>query len=97
MLGIAVGCIGMSIEDFCRCTPLEFESIYNAWHEHEESVIQEEWERVRLATTILLQPNSKKRLYPKDVMKLPWDTEKRLSVVDKDEARKRFEKIMKKD
>ena len=32
-LGFAMGCLRLSFDDFCRCTPKEFESICKAYHD----------------------------------------------------------------
>lgn len=31
LLGIALGCIGMSRDDFERCTPIEFYEVWKRW------------------------------------------------------------------
>lgn len=33
-----MGCVGMRIDDFCRCTPFEFHAIAKAWHETDAAV-----------------------------------------------------------
>ena len=62
MMGIAMGCIGMRMDDFCRCTPSEFKAIFNQWKENSESRQRGEWERVRMACLCSLQPYSKSTL-----------------------------------
>lgn len=75
LLGLATGCVGMSLDDFCRLTPSEFKAVHQAWSEHQEATQRAEWERTRLTCTYLLQPWAKRRIAPKDVMRLPWDDE----------------------
>ena len=66
LLVMAVGCIGMSHDDFCKCIFGEFESICKAWREMTERESREVWERARTIATILIQPQSRKgiRLHP---------------------------------
>ena len=78
---MAMGCMGMSYEDFARCTPLEYAAVWRAWHEAAERREQSEWERLRMSCLCMLQPYSKKRLRAEDVMRFPWETESRGSAV----------------
>ncbi len=71
---MAMGCIGMSYDDFCRCAPSEFTAVWRAWQEAEERREQGEWERLRMSCLCMLQPYSKKRLRAEDVMRFPWET-----------------------
>ncbi len=68
-----MGCIGMSRDDFCRCTPSQFYTIYEAWGEMRERDEQSRWERTRMQCLCSLQPYSKKQLKAQDVMQFPWD------------------------
>ena len=45
LLGIAMGCMGMSMDDFCRCVPSEFYAAYEAWQELDSRREQAKWER----------------------------------------------------
>ena len=69
-----MGCIGMTVDDFCQCTPLEFSAVYESWAENEKRRERAAWERTRLQCTTMLQPHSKKTLKPQDVLKFAWDT-----------------------
>lgn len=68
-----MGCMGMSMDDFCRCTPSEFYAAYSAWQEYRDGEARSQWERTRMQCLCMLQPYSKKRLRAQDVMQLPWD------------------------
>ena len=68
-----MGCMGMGLDDFCRCTPSEFRAAWTAHAEREERLERDGWERVRMLAICSLQPYSQKRLEPADVMPLPWD------------------------
>ena len=76
LLGIAVGCIRMSHDDFCKCTFEEFESICDAWHEMTEGQYRDSWERARIVAAICIQPHVKKRITPRQLLPLPWDNKK---------------------
>lgn len=77
LLGIALGCVGMSMDDFCRCTPSEFHEVYVCWHDHSERLDREMWERSRMECLCMLQPHSKQGLSAQDVMVFPWDDVKK--------------------
>ena len=89
----------MASDDFCRCTPVEFEHIYKAYSEKAEAEFRDAWERMRLLATIVIQPHTKKKLTAKKLMRLPWDDIKKESdkpQVSKEEAKARFEELIKK-
>lgn len=75
LLGIAMGCMGMSMDDFCRCAPSEFYEAYEAWNEHQERMERGAWERMRMQCLCSLQPYSKRRLKASDLMTFPWEKE----------------------
>lgn len=66
--------MGMSLADFYSMTPEEFRQAHGAWLEVEESRMRGGWEMARTLSAFILQPWSKKRLKPSDVLKFPWDT-----------------------
>ena len=68
--------MGMSMDDFCRCTPSEFGQVWSAWNGMEQQRERSAWERMRMESIASLQPWSRKTLRPADVMPLPWDNEK---------------------
>ncbi len=75
-LGFALGCVGLSLPDFCALTPSEFRSVCDAWGRHSEGLEQGSWERMRLLATITIQPHVKKRLTPGQLLPLPWEKPK---------------------
>ena len=86
----------MSVDDFCQCTPLEFQAVYQAWADAEQRRERSAWERTRMLCTTMLQPYSKKRLEPQDVMRFAWDREMQNAESEKlsaKEIRERFEKV----
>ena len=91
---MAVGAIGMSVEDFCRCTPAEFRSVADAWHRAEEHRERSGWEQTRMQCLCMLQPYSKHRMEPRDVMRFPWDEEEsQTEKLTTEEIRERFERV----
>ena len=70
-----MGCMGMSRDDFCRCTPSEFRLTWEAWSEREERRERSAWERARMECLCMLQPYSKNKLRAQDVMVFPWEKE----------------------
>ena len=72
-MGTAVGDIGMTVDDFCRSTPAEFAAVAKARNAAEQRRERAAWERVRLQCTCALQPYSKRRLDPQDVLRFAWD------------------------
>ena len=82
--------MGMSLNDFCRCTPSEFQAAWQAWHEWHENEQRGEWERLRMAC--ILQPYSKNTLSPHDVMQFPWEEEakKPQEEISNEELKRRY-------
>ena len=77
LLALALGCIGMGLDDFCRCTPAEFSAIARRWMEMRQTQRREQWEQTRMTCLCLLQPYSRKKLTPRDVMRFDWDNEQK--------------------
>lgn len=97
-MGIAVGCIGMSHDDFCKCTFGEFESICKAWREMTEGQNRDAWERARTVAAIVIQPHVKKKISPRQLLPLPWDNKKTAAragtpELTAGERRRRFEEV----
>lgn len=72
-MGVALGCIGMSMKDFEQCTPSEFYSIFEKWKEIKAVETRSSWQRTRILLIGLLQPWSKYSLDAHEVLPLPWD------------------------
>ena len=72
-----MGCLRMSLSDFCSCTPFEFNEVYEAWRDGEERSLRNGWEQTRVVCQSMLQPYSKRKLSARDVFPLPWDDEGR--------------------
>lgn len=72
-MGVAVGCIGLSLSDFCALTPSEFSATHQKWLEAQDLRERRAWERTRMLATCAVQPYSKKKLKTTDLMVFPWD------------------------
>ncbi len=99
LLGIAVGNIGMPYNDFCAITPEEFNHIYRAYSEERTAQYQDSWERMRMLATIIILPYAKNGLTPQKLLSFPWEKKKPESTkaapaVSKEDALKRFEKVL---
>ena len=96
-MGVALGCIHLSLDDFVRLTPDEFNAVYGAYAEDREATYRSEWERMRLLATISISPHVKRAPTPQRLLPLPWDKTKHRMKSDapqisKEEARARFER-----
>lgn len=100
-MGIALGCIGMSRDDFCRCTPCEFHEAWRMWAEHRQDTERGAWERMRMLGLIFIQPLSKKGITAHELLPLPWDEEgkddKKQKAVSREDFNKRFEAAKKRN
>lgn len=74
-MGIAVGRVGMSREDFERCTPLEFTRIVQAANEKAEVVIRAGWEQTRAQVISVANLFSKNPINMRKAWPFPWDNE----------------------
>lgn len=90
---MALGCAGMSMDDFCRCTPSEFDEVMRAWHAREQRTERMGWEQVRTVCLFALQPYSKKPLEAKEIMRFAWDEEEekaKAETLSREEIMERF-------
>ena len=91
---MALGSMGMNLEDFDSLTPTEFDASYNHF---ERTRIHEKWDQVRFLATASLSPWSKKSLKATDVVRFPWDDETHHNVpyVSKEDAKAMYEQLIK--
>jgi hypothetical protein len=82
LLGIAVGRVGMSRQDFEHCTPSEFSKIVQEYRSREETAYRAGWEQTRIQVISVANLFSKHPLSPEKAFPLPWDrgTEKKREV-----------------
>lgn len=89
-----MGCIGMSRDDFERCTPFEFYEVWNRWGLQHRDNERGAWERVRVMALFFIQPYVKSKLTAHDILPLPWDEEEssgKAEEISKEEFNRRFE------
>ena len=93
-MGYALGVMGMKLDDFVRLTPDEFMACMKAHTEAKEGRSRDEWERMRLQTTLLIQPHVSKTMTPEKLFALPWDehreTQPHRETPEELEARKKY-------
>jgi hypothetical protein len=93
IVGIAVGQMGLALEDFLRLTPFEFSATYKHWLKHNEHQERMEWERARWSVFKAMTPPNKKQITMLDLIEFPWEKE----IVKKTQSSKeRFEQLKKK-
>lgn len=73
MLGMALGCIHLSYDDFCRLTPVEFEHVYKEYRDKLETDHKDDWARMRMLAAIVVQPHLKKKITPQQLLPFPWE------------------------
>lgn len=84
----------MSIDDFRRLTPGEFDAIYGEWRTGQDSIIHGEWERCRWICYFILKTYAKKTLKPTDIFSFDWDNHGRKMTKEEREAEKKeFERL----
>jgi hypothetical protein len=92
---VALGCIGLSYDDFCALSPGEFNQVNRCWAEREKERLHGEWERTRVLATVFVQPHLKKQMDPRKLLPFPWDATARKGPVKKS-TRERFEELKEK-
>lgn len=61
------------MQDFDRLRPEEFEAVAEAAVQDREQQMRGEWERMRIAAAISVQPYAKHTISPAELVPLPWD------------------------
>jgi hypothetical protein len=84
----------MSVMDFSRCTPYEFQEIISHWRDCRDAQMRDSWEQTRFLATAMLQPYARHQLHPSDVLKFAWDPHKP-GPVEKPSTKARFEELAK--
>lgn len=99
-MGIALGCIGLSYDDFCRLEYQEFAAVWKAYAEQRDTDFKDRWQRMRLLASITIQPHLDKRhrVTPEKLLPFPWDKPshgKKLTI-SAEEQRERMRKLVEK-
>lgn len=91
-----MGQIGLAYDDFCRLTPDEFRHVCKAYQDRQEADYKDEWARMRMLATIVVQPHVKKKLAPKDLLPFPWEKAPKRKAVSLQEDKESLERLLKK-
>ncbi len=85
----------MSLDDFVRLTPDEFEAVAAKISEREDERRRDGWEQARIVAKIAVSPYLEQDMSLEQFMPLPWDEKKKVKILSKEEDRKRMEEIVK--
>jgi hypothetical protein len=85
--------MGLSYEDFCRCTPSEFKSIHDCWQEQRQQHYRDGWEQVRTLVSCFLPFYPTKKTI-REVMPFPWDSKTENAVPKGGSSPEAFRRIM---
>ncbi len=103
LLGIALGCIRLSYDDFCKMDFQEFAAVYKAYAEQRDFDYKDNWERMRLMASITIQPHlaKGKKITPEKLLRFPWDKKKAAAAkkakeYTPEQQRRRMEELVKK-
>lgn len=102
LLGIALGCIRLSYDDFCRMNFEEFAAVYKAYVEQRDTDFKDNWQRMRMLATITIQPHlaKNKKITPEKLLPFPWEKAKSSAKKGRDispeQQRKRMAELAKK-
>ena len=88
-----MGCVGMSYDDFCRCTPSEFSAVTDMWNKREESLKRRSWEQTRDLIMAIYLPFSSKPIKATDILQFEWDKKNTPSKPAEKSTRERFEQV----
>ena len=102
-MGIALGCIRLSYDDFCKLDFEEFAAVYKAYAEQRDTDFKDNWQRMRLLAAIVIQPHLDKRhkITPEKLLPFPWDKTKaavmkKRSDIAPEQQRRRMEELVRK-
>lgn len=102
-MGIALGCIRLTYDDFCKMDFEEFAAVYKAYAEQRDTDFKDEWQRMRLLAAIVIQPHLAKnrKITPEKLLPFPWDKKRTKRSSEKPELtpeqqRKRMAKLAEK-
>jgi hypothetical protein len=73
--GIALGQMGLGLEDFLCLTPSEFSETWKVWLKNREHEEQQQWERMRMQVFWTICPPQKKQISIYDINRFPWETD----------------------
>lgn len=85
----------MSLDDFVRLTPSEFECVAQKISDREEERRRDGWEQARVVAKMAISPYLKRDMSLEKFMPLPWDKRQEKKTLSKEDDRKRVEEMMK--
>lgn len=102
-MGIALGCIRLSYDDFCKLDFEEFAAVYKAYAEQRDTDFKDNWQRMRLLAAIVIQPHIDRRhkVTPEKLLPFPWDkakaeAKKKRKEITPEQQRRRMENLVRK-
>lgn len=72
-LGFALGCVGLSLDDFCLLRQEELESVFKVYTSERDFFVRDGWERMRQHAAVSMQPHVRKRISARDLFHFGWD------------------------
>lgn len=89
----------MSVDEFKKLTPDEFEAIHKEWRVRSDSEARGAWERCRWICYYILRPYAKRSLKRTDVMRFDWDAKpdglRKLTPEERAKEKEEFEELNK--
>lgn len=55
----------------------EFAAVYNAYAARRDADFKDEWQRMRLAATLVIQPHLKQKITPERLLPFPWEVQQK--------------------
>lgn len=94
---MALGVLGLSLDDWMDITPDEFVQAYNAYIEHtgKQQQVESErgWERTRAVAYQIALPYMKEHMAMKEWWPFGWDVPDEKPKYDRNKNQKRFERL----
>lgn len=94
-VGVAIGILGVSLDDFYRLSPIELRRAVEANAEQHDNIVKTIWETSRIVAWIVAKQGfSKFRKSPQQFLPLPWDKKRERTVMSREEQEKRLRKLL---
>lgn len=88
----------MGLNEWMALTPDEWHAVAKAYSDNREAKQRDDWNRVRMHAYMMIQSQTKDHLTPSQLLSFPWDkddTKSDVEIIDKDQAKMRFAKLIK--
>ncbi len=85
-MGLALGFLNMSLNEFWDFTPRQFQLKLDAKKEYEDLLQRFEWERIRFQTTALINKDRKRnhQIKQKDLIEFDWEKKTKIKNLEKE-------------